>query len=638
MDGQLPSVGEETPARESVDGLSSMDSAPSAGGRRAILVSALLALGLPLAGFWLVRPDWFSRLNGLDSYFYTGYAQNMGDVIATSGDKHYFVSRWTVYLPNRLFFKLFGAETGFLMLRWLFAAVVCGAIFAIGWRRWRRSDTVGLVVLMLLMPMLLRTVLSDYVDSLTVPAGVACIAAVALRPRSRWTAGVVGALAAAILVANPIAFSIVLCLIPAWIRELRWTKFMATSFAIATGTFLAVLAGGLLIFRVRYGIPNVYAPTIDFMRTNTSLVDPLRSHRLFWMVHNIWIYLPLMVLAIWLYLARVAKVEFDGAERTILTTCGVQYLFQIWFQFGQHGITLEVPYYWSMIVPALLLSICVIVGKLVAHSHRLMLGAVAATLLVAILLWRSNVPDLYGSWLSAALVVIVVGIVWWRQGPFARSFGACSLVFLVFTFQVAAPRPEPLEPGQGFVDAAYETVYDADGSLGINGYRAATWFSDRMNELGSPTEQSAFFWIGGGEAHQMAAMFSAHVDGRWLNPGWTAATGLTLSKDFHWAIGQKIVETIVMLGVGDEIETMTRTLDGIRPGYRILFDGTAPDNAGTQVRVVTYDCHLSGRADLIVAVADVSTFALSERPALKDPVGQPCHVSLGLASTDPIGR
>ena len=591
VDGRLPSVGEETAPDESVEAPMSVEALPSGRVRRSILVSALLALGLPLAGFWIVRPDWFSRLNGLDSYFYTGYAQNMGDVIATSGDKHYFVSRWTVYLPNRLFFKLFGAESGYLMLRWLFAAVVCAAILALGWRRWRRSDTIALAVLMLLMPMLLRTVLSDYVDSLTVPAGIACIAAVALRPRSRWTAAVVGALGAAILVANPIAFSIVLCLIPAWTRELRWTRSLAASFTIATGAFVAVLAAGLFAFRIRYGIPNVYAPTIDFMRTNASLIDPLKSHRLFWMVHRIWIYLPLMVLAVWQYLARVAKVEFDSADRTILTTCGVQYLFQIWYQFGRHGSTLELPYYWSMIVPALLLSICVIVGKLVAHSHRLLLSAVAATLLVAILLWRSNVPELYGSWLAAAIVVTITGIVWWRSGPFARSFGACSIVFLVFTFQVAAPRPEPLEPGQGFVDAAYETVYDVDGSLGVNGYHAATWFSDRMKELGSPIEQSAFFWIGGGEAHQMAAMFSAHVDYRWLNPGWgPTGPGLALSKDFTWAIGDaKIVNTIVMLGTGDEVETMTRTLDGIRPGYRVLYDGTAPDRARTQARVVIYD-------------------------------------------------
>ena len=40
--------------------------------------------------------------NGIDAFFYTGYAQNLGDVIALSGDGHYFVSRWTAYLPNRV--------------------------------------------------------------------------------------------------------------------------------------------------------------------------------------------------------------------------------------------------------------------------------------------------------------------------------------------------------------------------------------------------------------------------------------------------------------------------------------------------------------------------------------------------------
>ena len=184
---------------------------------------------------------------------------------------------------------------------------------------------------------------------------------------------------------------------------------------------------------------------------------------------------------------------------------------------------------------------------------------------------------------------MIIGAVWWNRGPFTRSLGACSLVFVIFTFQVSAPRPEPLLPGEGQVAAAYESVYDADLSGGIDGYHAATWFSRTMRSLGDPVTQSAYFWIGGGHAHQMAAMFSAHVDGRWLNAGWGAdSPGDGLIKDFAWAIPQKIVNTIVMLGTSDDLDSMTATLNGLRPGYDVRFEGVAPDELHTRIRVVTY--------------------------------------------------
>ena len=562
----------------------------SASDARRILFWVGWTVCLPVAMFVLVRPDWFSRANGLDEYFYTGYAQNLGDLIAISGDGHYFVSRWTVYLPNRVFFKLLGGETGFLVLRWVYATLVCIAVAALGSRRWRRSDTIAILVLVLLMPMLLRPMLSDYIDSFTVPAGIICIVLVALRPRAVSTAAVVGALTAAIAIANPIAVAIVLCLIPAWIRELGWSRMLAKSIMLASAAFTGVVGAGLVFFRVRYGIPNIYAPTIDFLKANSSYLDPQKSTRLWWMGYRIWIYIPLIIIAAWQYLARVTNVGFDRAERVIMTTCAVQYAFQIWYQFSRHGSTLEISYYWSTMIPVLVLSFCVVLGKLVAPRHRLLLPCVAACALLAVLVWRSGMPQLYGSWLDAALVLVLIAVVWRRSGPYAWSFGACSLVFVAFTFQLSAPRPEPLLPGENPIVTAYNKVYDGGASEGIDGYRAATWFSERMHSLGSPLTQSAFFWIGAGHAHQMAAMFSAHVDGRWLNPGWGADSGLALSKDFEFAIAQGgVVNVVVMLGTGEDIDTMSATLDRVRPGYRVVFEGTAPDNPHTEALVVTYD-------------------------------------------------
>ena len=107
--------------------------------------------------------------------------------------------------------------------------------------------------------------------------------------------------------------------------------------------------------------------SIDFLKANSSYLDPQKSARLWWMGIASGSIIPLIIIAMWQYLARVINVEFDRAERVIMTTCAVQFAFQIWYQFSRHGSTLEISYYWSTMVPVLLLAFCVVLGKLVAH-------------------------------------------------------------------------------------------------------------------------------------------------------------------------------------------------------------------------------------------------------------------------------
>jgi hypothetical protein len=49
---------------------------------------------------WLLKPDLFGLVpNSLDPMFYTGYAINLDDALAAAGNRHYFVTRWTSYMP-----------------------------------------------------------------------------------------------------------------------------------------------------------------------------------------------------------------------------------------------------------------------------------------------------------------------------------------------------------------------------------------------------------------------------------------------------------------------------------------------------------------------------------------------------------
>ena len=551
---------------------------------------ALAAALMPLAVYIVARPDWYYELNGLDSYFYTGYAQNFSDVLEMNGGIHYFVSRWTLYLPNHLLFRLFGAPEGFLVLRWLSASLVTGCIIALGRRRWRTADIVALCLFVLISPMFLRTVMTDYADSVTIPLGILAIAVVALHPTSTWSAVVAGLCGAGIAIGNPLAASVVICLIPAWLWVIgTWKRrLMLMSIALASGAFVLALGWGL--FRFRYGIPNVYAPTIDFMRSNAGLQDGLKSPRLWWMGYRIWIYLPLIVIVAWRYLVKVKHVTFDFSETVVLTTCAFQYAFQIWYQFSRHGSTLEIPYYWSLMVPALLLGTVVVVGKLAQRCREWLLPAVVGMILLTVLLFRDRFPELYSSWLDAAVVVSILAVAWHRFGDRFPGLPACSVIALSFTFQIGAPRSEPLLPGESKVDVSYEATFDPAGSDGIDGYEAATWFADYMNQLEIGDERASYFLIGGGNAHPMAAMYNAHVTGRWLNAGWGEnSPGPNFSRDGAWAVATGIVSVITMVGTVEDLEAMTSALTKIQPNFTVLLEGTAPDRFETRIMVVRID-------------------------------------------------
>lgn len=551
---------------------------------------ALSCVALPLGLFVLVRPDWYFKSNGLDPYFYTGYAQNLTDVLAISGDRHYFVSRWTHYLPNRLFVKAFGAKGGYLALRWLSASLISACIVGVGRRRWRPTDVIALTIFTLLSPMLLRALLSDYIDALTAPLGILAIALVAVRPEKISTAVIVGGCAAAIGICNPVAATICFCIAPAWLIAVKTWRTRLILAAVVVASAGAVVMFGLILFRARFGIPNVYEPTIRFLREHTTYQEPVKSPRLWWMGYRLWIYIPLLILFTWRYLVRRHAVVFDRAERTILITCAVQYGFQIWFQFSRHGSTLEIPYYWSIMVPSLTLAVVVILATLAELTDRRVLPITVFVVVLVAMLSSSALPEVYASWIDALILVGVAAAVWHRLGLRAQGFAVGAAVFIVFTLQVGAPRGEPTLPGEAIIQASYETVYNSEDSPGIDGFRAATWFSQQMNTLSSSLRHSTFFWIGGAHGHQLAAMYSAHVAGRWINPGWGSdSPGLQLSTDFDYAVKTGVVNVIAMVGTADDVDQMTMTLDKLRPGYQVVLAGTAPDSADTHVRVVSYD-------------------------------------------------
>ena len=133
----------------------------------------LVALLVASGGFALIRPDWFHLQNGLDPFFYVGLSLNLEDFISQGGDAHYFISRWTLFLPELLFTRLLGSSAGFVAMRICLLALVAWAILHLRNRSDRWLDSIVVTLAVAFSPLVLRAVFVDYSDAIVVPFGLA---------------------------------------------------------------------------------------------------------------------------------------------------------------------------------------------------------------------------------------------------------------------------------------------------------------------------------------------------------------------------------------------------------------------------------------------------------------------------------
>ena len=124
-----------------------------------------------------MRPESYGQTpNPLDPVFYTGFSINFDDLSAILPDRYYFISRWSVYMPQRLACSLFGPELGRLMWRWALASVLLAAIFSLGKKRgWHVGQELLVGVVVLTMPSFVRAFFTDYVEYLVAALGIVLV-------------------------------------------------------------------------------------------------------------------------------------------------------------------------------------------------------------------------------------------------------------------------------------------------------------------------------------------------------------------------------------------------------------------------------------------------------------------------------
>jgi hypothetical protein len=592
--------------------LEALDQEPARWFRSERLSMAVVSVLMPLVLFVVLKPDWYYLQNGVDPFFYTGYVQNFRAALQVDGVRNYFISRWSIYLPQRIVLALVGnPKLAFLIVRWASASAIVAAFLALGRRLWRPVDAAALAAVVLLMPMTIRALFDDYADSVVLPLGVVMLVMLALYPEKWLVAVSAGAAMGAMLVANPFSLTIALCTLPFWLARVSGRRRLPLLLYATSGAALVVV-GGLLFFRWRYGIANIYQPTIDFA-PSAGRSDTLRSPRLLWLGYRLWIYIPLLLLLTYQVLRRRYRIEFEPAERFIMNVCALQYAFQIWFEFARHSDTLEVSYYWVYVLPATVLAFGVVVGKLARHANRWVLASFAVVVVALIAVVGSPTPELFDTWIIALLTTLGLAYLSGRFIVTRPWIAPVSLAGLILALQVGSPRPEPTLATEEPVPSSYERAYAGDRSIGVDSFESVTWFVDQMNTLPASIVDSAQFWFNEPNGSRMAGMYLGQVSGRWINPDWSTIRGKRSDALFYAASGdsvgaatpstadsvapfgpdlvsriqQGLIPTWVIVGSPHDVDAVAAQAMALDHDLRVVLSAVSPNRARTNVRVLT---------------------------------------------------
>jgi hypothetical protein len=471
------------------------------------------SFALPLALYAILRPENYGLTpNSLDPLFYSGYAINFDDIMNAVGDRHYFVSRWSAYYPGYVADQIAGPFVGRLLLRLVYAAVILISVWHLGSRlRWTKAQQLLMGTLILTMPMFVRSFFTDYTEYVIVALGL-CLVVLCLLERQTWrSAIVIGALAGLMVVANPVAITAVGFPVAASLllgaKRLRDKAFVAAF--IGVGVSMTVL-GGLLLFRWRYGIDNVYQPTLDFIRTH-NVRDGFKSPRLEWLWHYTWLWATPSLLLVAIGSARRRAVRLSRPEIYALGLCALQYVYQWIDQFVRDGDGLEVSYYWSYSLPTFLVALAIVLGRLTAGTAPLKIVAATAAWLIFLLV---GVPDFarlpagVGFFICALAMVTVVVLACGRY-PFAA---AMIVLFAVGWMQIGAPHYDPSSYFLLNTTPRYDQLYRRAGDLNETIYREAVWFEDEMDNI--VNDASTSFVAVGQWSISIIGLYAPHVVGR----------------------------------------------------------------------------------------------------------------------------
>ena len=542
-------------------------------------LTVLAVVLMPLVIYMVMAPERYGLTpNALDPVFYTGYTSNFNDIMAAVGDRWYFVSRWSTYLPAHLFVALAGPANGRLLWRWVLASGIILSLWRLG-RRWNWTTPQRLLIasIALTMPMFVRAFMTDYVEYIVVALGV-CIICLALSEHCNSALQLlIGCLSGLVVIANPVAITAVIlpCIACVLLTMRSKRGALLASVTIAVGAAIPIVMG-LLWFRWRYGMHNVYQPTIDYIRLNTKVAHGVTSPNHDWLGKFTWIFAPPVLLISAATMARRTAHPFDRAERFALWLCGLQYGYQWLDQFARNGGGLELPYYWSYSVPSFIVALAIVIGHFFkTERSSLIVSAIAvpAVLLLVGVPSFARLPP--GFWYAGFSLAAIVVIVW--SGRRSTSLAVVLLIAWITVTQVGAPTYVPPALQVFPSDPHYDSLYGRSETTSELTLDQILWFEKQMDRV--PDDWTANFIAIDETASEVEAIYGPHVTDKLVR----LAGDFGLRERWPVEIGAGFHELSAVYGppeaVGEFLEKVARQGSGAtveldatqpgRPGYRL---------------------------------------------------------------------
>jgi hypothetical protein len=539
----------------------------------------LVALVTSIVAIFL-KPDLFGLVpNGLDPMFYLGYQVNLDDALEAAGNKHYFVSRWTSYLPAHFTSLLFGPYWGRLVLRLLMVAVLSEAI----WRflanlEIRAHARLLSIFLLVTSPLFVRAFTTDYPEYFIIWASL-LMAVLSFTERATWKRSVLmGALAASISIANPTATILSSFILVNYVfNEIcaQKSRKVLKEASVVILSFLTVILSGFVLFKYWYGVENIYQPTLDFIKNFASPdVDGWRTPTRKWLLYFGWLYLPILysIAAISIAKSSTRKVLFRCAFLTLSI-----FLWHIYLE-TQNGHALETSFYWSMLLSPALLTITVVVSTVFTslhswHSLALMTGV--------LFLYQYNIPQNIRLPHGYPLIAIVgmAALILSITSKRMASIAVFSLVILSVWLQVGSPKYAVLTNGGDLNTPKYDLVYGKSASKSNEILRETIWFLNQMDKV--PSDSFSTFLPAGGWSYAIVGTYIPHPFSR-------AVTPLSSDRVFDPNTSDELLfgykKTLVIYGNSIEAEKMLQRVKKEIPDISIVRDVT--HSSGLSYRLV----------------------------------------------------
>lgn len=545
-----------------------------------------LSVALAVCGLvWFLNPDLFGLVpNSLDPMFYTGYAINLDDALAVAGNRHYFVTRWSSYLPMYLFSEIFGPFWGRLILR-LAMIVTLTEVF---WRFTHHFQVKPInrllgVFVLITTPMFVRTFTTDYPEYFII-WGTLIMLLLVLGESTKYSLSLLlGTLAALVVIANPtsaiVATLILLVYLNSVLKNGGLSAVVSRAALIGTAALTTVFFGYLL-FRFHYDVGNVYTPTLDFIRNfvppeKDGWVAPNKE----WLGYFGWIYLPPILCVLSLTgIKRNRQVGVPTGALTLLVAA--IYLVHV-IREVQTGYMLEVPYYWSLLLaPVLILFVFLLINLVSALSWHWPVSVMALTLLLlkSEALQSLRLPSGIALFVVLTCFLGVSTILLRRQKKLSVLF--LSLGFL--WIQIGSPIYTNRTNSGDLNTPNYDRVYGRAADVSRAVLDETIWFTKMMDSVDN--DQESIFLTAGGWTSSIVGTYISHPFSRWIT---NQSSSVVLSKNIRDELNFNFRPLLVIYGDPIEVEHLFNRVKLEIPQSTKILD--VSNSSGLRYRLIAID-------------------------------------------------